>query len=78
MSFIKEKNSHDSPQHSIVDKPTSNYLESAGPTYDKRNTARLLRKLDWNIVPFLALLYLWATSDISIIILYWFFEASPS
>lgn len=63
MSFIKEKNSHDSPQHSIVDKPTSNYLESAGPTFDKRNTARLLRKLDWNIVPFLALLYLLSFLD---------------
>jgi len=31
---------------------------NAGPMYDAARTSRLLRKLDWNIVPFLALLYL--------------------
>jgi len=30
-----------------------------GPTFDSARTARLLRKMDQNIVPFLALLYLW-------------------
>ena len=30
-----------------------------GPTFDSARTARLLRKMDLNIVPFLALLYLW-------------------
>ena len=30
-----------------------------GPTYDDAQTSRLLRKMDLNIVPFLALLYLW-------------------
>src|SRR5258708_2099508 len=30
-----------------------------GPTYDDAQTSRLLRKMDFNIVPFLALLYLW-------------------
>ena len=32
--------------------------EAEGPTYDKSQTGRLLRKMDLNIVPFLALLYL--------------------
>jgi hypothetical protein len=32
-----------------------------GPTYDQAQTGRLLRKMDLNIVPFLALLYLWAS-----------------
>lgn len=30
-------------------------------TYDGAATTRLLRKLDWHIVPFLSLLYLYAT-----------------
>lgn len=29
-----------------------------GATFDKARTGQLLRKLDWNIVPFLSLLYL--------------------
>jgi hypothetical protein len=33
-----------------------------GPTFDSARTARLLRKMDLNIVPFLALLYLWVPS----------------
>jgi len=32
--------------------------EKCGPSFDEARTARLLRKLDLNIVPFLALLYL--------------------
>jgi hypothetical protein len=30
--------------------------------FDQVNTARLLRKIDWHLVPFLALLYLYVTS----------------
>ena len=37
----------------------SSSLESnLGGQFDAGRTARLLRKMDWNIVPFLALLYL--------------------
>lgn len=37
----------------------SSSLESnLGGNFDASRTARLLRKMDWNIVPFLALLYL--------------------
>lgn len=32
--------------------------DSRGPTFDADRTAKLLRKMDFNIVPFLALLYL--------------------
>jgi len=32
--------------------------DSQGPTFDEARTAKLLRKMDFNIVPFLALLYL--------------------
>ena len=33
-------------------------VDSSGPTFDSARTAKLLRKMDFNIVPFLALLYL--------------------
>lgn len=33
-------------------------LEAAGPKFDRARTAQLLKKLDWNLLPFLALLYL--------------------
>ncbi|KAI5781445.1 major facilitator superfamily domain-containing protein [Geopyxis carbonaria] len=42
---------------------TPNSLELAGPKFDKERTAQLLRKMDWNIVPFLALLYLLSFLD---------------
>lgn len=32
-----------------------------GPTFDSEQTGALLRKLDWNIVPFLSLLYLFVS-----------------
>jgi len=32
-----------------------------GPLYSDKDTARLLRKMDLNIVPFLSLLYLWGS-----------------
>lgn len=38
-------------------------VELAGPTFDDASTARLLRKMDWNIVPFLSLLYLLSFLD---------------
>jgi hypothetical protein len=38
---------------------TPDSVESADhPSFDPKRTKKLLRKLDWNIVPFLALLYL--------------------
>ena len=43
---------------------TEDYVDKAalgvdhGPTFDSASTTRLLRKMDVNIVPFLALLYL--------------------
>lgn len=33
--------------------------ETAG--WDQKSTARLLRKLDWNIIPFMSLIYLCAS-----------------
>lgn len=41
------------------DQTSSSDIELAGPTFDEARTGRLLRKMDWNIVPFLALLYLY-------------------
>jgi hypothetical protein len=38
---------------------SSSDIELAGPTFDGARTGRLLRKMDWNIVPFLSLLYLY-------------------
>ncbi|TFK23509.1 MFS general substrate transporter [Coprinopsis marcescibilis] len=35
----------------------------SGPTFDARRTGQLLRKMDWNIVPFLSLLYLLSFLD---------------
>jgi len=35
---------------------TSEYVEA--PQFDAKRTKTLLRKLDWHLVPFLALLYL--------------------
>lgn len=55
MSFIKPKSSEDS--QSVLEKPHVE-VGGDGPSYDAARTARLLRKMDWNIVPFLALLYL--------------------
>lgn len=43
---------------------TSGSLESSSATlgFDEQRTKALLRKLDWNLVPFLALLYLYGFS----------------
>ncbi|EDR02787.1 uncharacterized protein LACBIDRAFT_239030 [Laccaria bicolor S238N-H82] len=46
-----------------VNQPTSNHVEPPRPTFDKRSTAKLLRKLDWNLIPFIALLYFLALLD---------------
>jgi len=56
MSFVKPKSSEDSG--SVLEKPHVNAYD--GPNFSKERTAQLLRKMDWNIVPFLALLYLYA------------------
>lgn len=53
-SVLGEK--HQIEQFRSVTSPGS--IEAAGPKFDKARTAQLLRKLDWNLVPFLALLYL--------------------
>ncbi|RXW25479.1 hypothetical protein EST38_g296 [Candolleomyces aberdarensis] len=45
------------------DNSSSSDIELAGPTFDEARTGRLLRKMDWNIVPFLALLYLLSFLD---------------
>lgn len=54
-SSIEQK---DMAKHAVGD-VTPDSLESADrPGFDPKRTKKLLRKLDWNIVPFLALLYL--------------------
>jgi hypothetical protein len=40
------------------DGTTSLSGDSDAPTFDPTRTKKLLRKLDWHLVPFLALLYL--------------------
>jgi len=42
---------------------TPQSIESEEPMFDEKKTKRLLRKLDWNLVPFLALLYLLSFLD---------------
>lgn len=59
MSFVKPKSSEDSG--SVLEKPHVNAYD--GPNFSKERTAQLLRKMDWNIVPFLALLYLLSFLD---------------
>jgi hypothetical protein len=64
MSFLKPKQSSslDGSGKNIVevyeDKESSFKPEAYGPSFDDSRTAQLLRKMDFNIVPFLALLYL--------------------
>jgi len=69
MSFFKPKKSDEAaigtPAYELQvveviynDKEASR-TDIYGPTFDSARTARLLRKMDLNIVPFLALLYLW-------------------
>lgn len=44
---------------------TPSTLESSeGPVFDAARTKKLLRKMDWHLVPFLALLYLSVTSSL--------------
>lgn len=42
------------------DSPAS---EMSGPVYDEKATQRLLRKIDWYLLPFLAFLYLLSFLD---------------
>jgi hypothetical protein len=42
----------------IPSSPTVPELGTAAPQFDQARTKTLLRKLDWHLVPFLALLYL--------------------
>jgi len=42
-----------------IDKPNDAFVEEAyQSTYDALQTKRLLRKIDWHLIPFLSLLYL--------------------
>lgn len=70
MSSEKAKVSEQTPPESVMEKGevvvkdgrasySSGIEKLAGPTFDDARTTRLLRKMDWNIVPFLALLYLY-------------------
>jgi len=49
--------------HAHLNEKTPNSLESDGPTFDAERTRKLLWKLDWHLVPFLALLYLLSFLD---------------
>lgn len=52
-TYAPEKNSH------ADSSTTPSTLEaSEGPVFDAARTKKLLRKMDWHLVPFLALLYL--------------------
>lgn len=54
--YTIEKNSH------ADSSTTPSTLEaSEGPLFDAARTKTLLRKMDWHLVPFLSLLYLWVT-----------------
>lgn len=47
-------------KHSVtndIEKPDGTYIEDV-PTFDALQTKRLLRKIDWHLIPFLSLLYL--------------------
>ena len=57
MSLLKSKSIEDSG--SLLEKPHLSAYDADGPKFSKERTAQLLRKMDWNIVPFLALLYLY-------------------
>lgn len=48
----------DSTEHKEVLHASSSLESNLGGQFDAARTNRLLRKMDWNIVPFLALLYL--------------------
>ncbi len=64
MSFInpKQSSSLDGSGKNFVevyeDKESAFKSDGYGPSFDETRTAQLLRKMDFNIVPFLALLYL--------------------
>lgn len=47
-----------SPKHDEVLNTSTSLESNIGAQFDGERTRRLLRKMDWNIVPFLALLYL--------------------
>ncbi|KAH6908798.1 major facilitator superfamily domain-containing protein [Coprinopsis sp. MPI-PUGE-AT-0042] len=63
MGASEEKRSIASSQ-SVTEKAQVDVsIEEAGHTFDQNATKRLLRKMDWNLVPFLALLYLLSFLD---------------
>jgi hypothetical protein len=48
--------------------------ETDEPVFDEARTARLLRKIDINVIPFVALLYLWGLLLISFSLSYFSFH----
>jgi hypothetical protein len=60
MSLSKEKLTVEvgSASQSVLEKPQRLESLEAGSKFTPAETKRLLRKMDWNLVPFLALLYL--------------------
>lgn len=55
-----------SPLHTlekVEDKPVSVHEHASVETFDKKATKRLLRKIDWHLLPFLSLLYLLSFLD---------------
>jgi hypothetical protein len=57
MGSSEEKRSVASSQ-SVAEKAQPVVDDAASHTFDENATKKLLRKLDWNVVPFLSLLYL--------------------
>ena len=88
MSFFKPKKSDEtatgSPPYEkqvvevIYNNQEASRTDVYGPTFHSARTARLLRKMDLNIVPFLALLYLWVFLPLHPSPYLHHFEAFPS
>ena len=63
---MTEKSSLDNPQANEGHEGEFEFKEALRsetdePVFDEARTARLLRKIDINVIPFVALLYLWAS-----------------
>lgn len=56
---VKGGDHHIELSEKILPSPTVPELGTVAPQFDQARTKTLLRKLDWHLVPFLALLYLY-------------------